>query len=129
MGHNLKCDLYTTKQSIQKPYSFHTSYILSKRDSNDMLRYERIDKEIHDARKEAMILRIKRATRQEFKPNELRRQKKSIARLLTARREMQIADGISNAEYKWEKTWKTIKLSKTGIDVERRLTSDETLLN
>merc|ERR1719265_20007 len=109
---NLKCNLYSTWQPIQKSNFSHATYALNKYDNSDMLRYESIDKEVLDAYKKVMILRIKRATRQEFRSNELKRERKNIARLLTARREMQFADGISNAEYKWENTWKRIKFSK-----------------
>merc|ERR1712196_306886 len=73
------------------------------------LSYEAIEKQLEDGYKEVISLRIKQATRQEFKPSDVRNQKKQIARLLTVRREMQIADGISNTEYKWEKTLKKLK--------------------
>merc|ERR1712224_174014 len=81
----------------------------------DTLSYERIDEDVENAYKQIMALGIKRATRQEFNPSEIRNGKKNIARLLTARRKLQIADGVSNPAFRWEKTLKKIKFSKCSL--------------
>merc|ERR1719263_1448637 len=80
--------------------------------NDDVLSYERIEKEVEETYKQIMALGIKRATRQEFKPSDIRNNNKKIARLLTARRKLQIADGVSNSAFRWEKTLKKIMFSK-----------------
>merc|ERR1712083_819335 len=54
--------------------------------------YDDIDKLIEALRKDLLWLRIKRATRQEFKPSEIKAGKRKIARLMTARRNKEIKE-------------------------------------
>ena len=52
------------------------------------------------AKTEIVKLEMKKASRQEFKPHEIKAQKKRVAQLLTVKREREIEQGISKRESK-----------------------------
>ena len=59
---------------------------------------EQIDDAVLSERKLLLDLRVKASRKQEFKPHEFKVHKKNIARMLTIKREKEIADGISKKE-------------------------------
>mmetsp|Transcript_18470 Transcript_18470/g.35146 ORF Transcript_18470/g.35146 Transcript_18470/m.35146 type:complete len:124 (-) Transcript_18470:347-718(-) len=59
---------------------------------------EDIDKEVETIKRSLFDLRIKKATRQEFKSSDFKFYKKKVATLLTVKRENEIAQGISKRE-------------------------------
>ncbi|XRB24967.1 ribosomal protein L29 [Pseudoscourfieldia marina] len=59
---------------------------------------EQIDDAVLGERKLLLDLRVKASRKQEFKPHEFKVHKKNIARMLTIKREKEIADGISKKE-------------------------------
>merc|ERR1719265_78423 len=77
--------------------------------------YEEIDREVLNLQRDLLSLRINKASRQEFKPSDFKKNKRLIAQLLTVRREKQISDGISKAEYRWEKTLKRIQITNSAL--------------
>ncbi len=52
------------------------------------------------AKTEIVKLEMKKASRQEFKPHEIKAQKKRVAQLLTVKREREIEQGVSKRESK-----------------------------
>merc|ERR1711862_821821 len=93
-------NLFTFCQSSKKYYTLISFCKKPSTNTVETLSYERIDENLETAYKQAMAFRIKKATRQVFKPSEVRLKKKEIARLLTARRKTQIAEGIDRATYR-----------------------------
>lgn len=68
---------------------------------------EQINEEVIDLKGELLMLRIKKATRQELKTSEFGRMRKRIARMLTVRREMEIEQGIrKRLSRKMDRSWK-----------------------
>jgi len=68
---------------------------------------EEINDEVIDLKGELVMLRIKKATRQELKSSEFGRMRKRIARMLTVRREREIEQGIKKRlSRKMDRTWK-----------------------
>eukprot|EP00238_Polyblepharides_amylifera_P006291 CAMPEP_0196579074 /NCGR_PEP_ID=MMETSP1081-20130531/17541_1 /TAXON_ID=36882 /ORGANISM="Pyramimonas amylifera, Strain CCMP720" /LENGTH=123 /DNA_ID=CAMNT_0041898523 /DNA_START=91 /DNA_END=462 /DNA_ORIENTATION=+ len=57
-----------------------------------------LDKEVSTCKRSLFDLRLKRATRQEYKSNEFKLLKKKVAAILTVKREKEIADGIGKRE-------------------------------
>merc|ERR1719473_436821 len=68
--------------------------------------YSDIDETLVELKRDLVRFRIKRATRQEFKPSDIRSCKHRIAALLTVRREKQIAEGIGYDKPTWVKKLK-----------------------
>ena len=62
---------------------------------------EQIDDAVLSERKLLLDLRVKASRKQEFKPHEFKVHKKNIARMLTIKREKEIADGISKKESRY----------------------------
>eukprot|EP00747_Dinoflagellata_sp_TGD_P122918 gnl/TRDRNA2_/TRDRNA2_173707_c0_seq1.p1 gnl/TRDRNA2_/TRDRNA2_173707_c0~~gnl/TRDRNA2_/TRDRNA2_173707_c0_seq1.p1 ORF type:complete len:137 (+),score=2.57 gnl/TRDRNA2_/TRDRNA2_173707_c0_seq1:187-597(+) len=113
-----------TSKNKKKLLSFASKKCTS---DNNTLSYERIEEEVEEAYRQIMDLGIKRATRQEYKPSDIRNNKKKVARLLTARRKLQIADGVSNSSFRWEKTLKKIKFSKCSLMTSNEIKNLETI--
>nr|ABK22942.1 unknown [Picea sitchensis]ABK23969.1 unknown [Picea sitchensis] len=68
---------------------------------------EEINDEVIDLKGELVMLRIKKATRQELKSSEFGRMRKKIARMLTVRREREIEQGIKKRlSRKMDRAWK-----------------------
>jgi len=68
---------------------------------------EEINDEVIDLKGELVMLRIKKATRQELKSSEFGRLRKRIARMLTVRREREIEQGIKKRlSRKMDRAWK-----------------------
>lgn len=68
---------------------------------------EQINEEVIDLKGELLMLRIKKATRQELKFSEFGRMRKRIARMLTVRREREIEQGIRRRlSRKMDRSWK-----------------------
>lgn len=68
---------------------------------------EEINEEVIELKGELVMLRIKKATRQELKSSEFGRLRKRIARMLTVRREMELGQGIrKRLSRKMDRAWK-----------------------
>ncbi|KAL5982194.1 hypothetical protein ACLOJK_016264 [Asimina triloba] len=66
-----------------------------------------INEEIIDLKGELFMLRLQKSARGEFKSSEFGRMRKRVARMLTVRREREIADGINKRlSRKLDKKWK-----------------------
>jgi len=57
-----------------------------------------VEERVAKAKRRLLDLRIKKATRQEFKPHEFAENKKEVARLLTIRRQRELEQGISKRD-------------------------------
>ncbi|KAJ8769688.1 hypothetical protein K2173_005291 [Erythroxylum novogranatense] len=68
---------------------------------------EEINEEVVDLKGELFMLRLQKSARNEFKSSEFRRMRKSIARMLTVKREREIAEGINKRlSRKVDRQWK-----------------------
>jgi len=68
---------------------------------------EQLNEEVIDLKGELVMLRIKKATRQELKSSEFGRLQKRIARMLTVRRERELEQGIGKRlSRKMDRAWK-----------------------
>merc|ERR1711966_12365 len=72
---------------------------------------EQIDDAVLSERKLLLDLRVKASRKQEFKPHEFKVHKKNIARMLTIKREKEIADGISKRNPGTTNVWRTFSSS------------------
>mmetsp|Transcript_2578 Transcript_2578/g.9485 ORF Transcript_2578/g.9485 Transcript_2578/m.9485 type:complete len:148 (+) Transcript_2578:2612-3055(+) len=57
-----------------------------------------LDAAVKESKTEIIKLEMKKASRQEFKPHEIKAHKKQVARLLTVKREREIEQGVSKRE-------------------------------
>merc|ERR1711937_578173 len=57
-----------------------------------------LDQQVKESKTELIKLEMKKASRQEFKPHEMKAYKKKVAQLLTVKREKEIEQGISKRE-------------------------------
>ena len=57
-----------------------------------------LEKQVKESKTEIVKLEMKKASRQEFKPHEIKAYKKKVAKLLTVKREREIEQGISKRE-------------------------------
>merc|ERR1712217_420716 len=71
------------------------------------LSYEEIDKYVEYLEKDLLWIRIKKASRQEFKNSDIRLGRKKIAHLLTIRRRKQIEKRINRRIYVMDKKFKS----------------------
>merc|ERR1712151_327683 len=71
------------------------------------LSYEEIDKYVEYLEKDLLWIRIKKASRQEFKSSDIKLGRKKIAHLLTIRRRKQIEEGINRRIYIMDKKFKS----------------------
>lgn len=62
---------------------------------------EQLDQEVDECRKKLLDLRVKQSRKQDFKPHEFKMYKKQVAKLLTVRREKEIADGVSKKDSRY----------------------------
>ncbi|XP_071711410.1 large ribosomal subunit protein uL29c [Rutidosis leptorrhynchoides] len=69
---------------------------------------DEINDEIVDLKGELFMLRLQRSARNEFKSSEFRRMRKRVARMLTVKREREIADGITSKRLsrKLDREWR-----------------------
>merc|ERR1712087_141714 len=57
-----------------------------------------LDQQVKESKTEIIKLEMKKASRQEFKPHEMKAYKKKVAQLLTVKREREIEQGVSKRE-------------------------------
>merc|ERR1719460_1888702 len=57
-----------------------------------------LDQQVKESKTELIKLEMKKASRQEFKPHEMKAYKKKVAQLLTVKREREIEQGVSKRE-------------------------------
>ncbi|QDZ21609.1 ribosomal protein L29 [Chloropicon primus] len=57
-----------------------------------------LDAQVKESKTEIIKLEMKKASRQEFKPHEIKVHKKKVAQLLTVKREREIEQGVSKRE-------------------------------
>ncbi|KAK6923769.1 Ribosomal protein L29/L35 [Dillenia turbinata] len=68
---------------------------------------EELNEEIVDLKGELLMLRLQKSARNEFKSSEFRRMRKTIARMLTVKREREIEEGIGKRfSRKLDRQWK-----------------------
>ncbi|CAL5214417.1 unnamed protein product [Lathyrus oleraceus] len=68
---------------------------------------EQINEEVVKLQGDLLVLRLQKSARKEFKPSDFRKMRKTIARLLTVKREREIEEGIGKRlSRKLDKKWK-----------------------
>ncbi|XP_022751081.1 50S ribosomal protein L29, chloroplastic-like [Durio zibethinus] len=103
--------LHSQTTSVRKSSAFSSVVMMAKREEElKEIRpktTEEINDEVVELKGELFMLRLQKSVRNEFKSSEFRRMRKSIARMLTVKREREIEEGINKRlSRKLDRQWK-----------------------
>ncbi|XP_052198097.1 50S ribosomal protein L29, chloroplastic [Diospyros lotus] len=105
------CPARITPCALRKPSSASSVVMMAKREEEmkeiRAKTTEEINDEIVELKGELLMLRLQKATRNEFKSSEFRRMHKRVARMFTVRRERELEEGINKRlSRKLDRQWK-----------------------
>ncbi|PIN11878.1 60S ribosomal protein L35 [Handroanthus impetiginosus] len=98
--------------SLRGSYSSSSSVVMMAKREEELKEIrakstEELNEEIVDLKGELFMLRLQRSARNEFKSSEFRRMRKTIARMLTVKRERELEEGINKRlSRKLDRKWK-----------------------